>query len=302
MVIFNGKEFSKSILEDLKKRISLLSFVPEFSDILIGNDGPSLRYVNMKKNIAEDLMISFIDGNLDKSCTTESVINKIKELVLRPNICGIIVQLPLPNHIDTQKVLDFIPLDLDVDGLSNTYSNSFYNTQDFTDMLIMPTVSAVKKILDEAVNNNSSSANFEEGGKNIAIVGQGRLVGKPITHLLQIQNTLIRKGGQVKIIDSQTDEILKKEILKNADIIITAVGKPGIIKGNEIKQDVIVIDAGTLEIENVLLGDIDFETVSQKASFVTPTPGGVGPVTVACLMENIISSAEKKVLTKNYHV
>lgn len=294
-MIFNGKEFSNLILNDLKKRIDNLDFVPEFSDILVGSDGPSLRYVNMKKRIAEQIGINFIDGNLPNNTTTQDIIEKIKELSLRPNMCGIIVQLPLPDNIDTQKVLDSIPIELDVDGLSSEYCNLFYNTKSFENMLIMPTVSAVNKILYQATNNNLAQ-------KNIAIVGQGKLVGKPITHLLQTQNTLIHSGGQVKIIDSQTDENLKKEILENADIIITAVGKPGIITGNEIKQDVIVIDAGTLEIENVLLGDVDFESVKDKVSFITPTPGGVGPVTVACLMENIIKVSEKKALTKNYHV
>jgi methylenetetrahydrofolate dehydrogenase (NADP+)/methenyltetrahydrofolate cyclohydrolase len=288
MIIFNGKQFSNNLLEDLKKRISFLSFKPEFSDILIGYDGPSTRYVKMKKTIAENLGINFISANLDKNVNTEDIILKIKELSMCANMCGIIVQLPLPNHIDTQKVLDSIPLELDVDGLSSEYSNLFYNTKSFENMFIMPTVSAVKKILDQAISSNLEN-------ENIVIVGQGRLIGKPITHLLQNKtNTTHLLGGQIKTIDSQTNENLKKEILKNADVIITAVGKTKIINGNDIKDGVIIIDAGTLEVENVLLGDVDFETASQKASFITPTPGGVGPVTVACLMENIVINAEHK--------
>lgn len=280
-MVFNGKEFSQSILADLKNRISLLNFVPEFSDILVGDNGPSVRYVNMKKRIAQDLGINFIDGNLDESCTTEDVVNKIKELSKRDNICGIIVQLPLPSHIDTQEVLNSVPLNLDVDGLSAEYSNLFYGSENFNNMFIMPTVSAVKKILDQANDTNLT-------GKSIAIVGQGRLVGKPITHLLK------SSGAVIKTIDSSTDEDVKKEILKLADVIITAVGKPGIITGGDIKDGVIIIDAGTLEVENVLLGDTEFESASIKTSFITPTPGGVGPVTVACLMENVVINAENK--------
>lgn len=286
-MVFNGKEFSQSIFTDLKNRISLLTFKPEFSDILVGNNGPSVRYVNMKKKTAHSLGINFIDGNLSESVTTDDVVNKIKELSNRPNMCGIIVQLPLPSHIDTDLVLSSVPLKLDVDGLSKEYMDLFYGTNSHTGMLIMPTVSAVHKILNKAINNDFNN-------KNIAIVGQGRLVGKPITHLIESHEDFIHSGGVVKTIDSSTDDDTKKEILKNADVIITAVGKPGVITGSDVKDGVVIIDAGTLEVENVLLGDTDFEGVVGKASFVTPTPGGVGPVTVACLMENIVIHAEYK--------
>ena len=289
-MIFNGKDFSQEIINDLKQRISLLGFVPEFSDILVGQDGPSVRYVNMKKNIAENLGINFISGSLPESSTTLDVINKIKEISSRENICGIIVQLPLPDHINTQDVLNAVPVSLDVDGLSFEYSDNFYSTLNHNGMGILPTVNAVNKILNQALNDNPQVS----GIKNFSIVGQGRLVGKPITHLLKSQSTLLDLGWEIKTINIDTPLSTKEQILKQADVVISAVGSPKIITGDQVKDGVIVIDAGTLEVGNTLVGDIDFESIKDKASFVTPTPGGVGPVTVACLMENVVINAENK--------
>ncbi len=294
-MVFNGKIFSEELINDFKKRISLLDFIPEFSDILVGNDGPSVRYVNMKKNIAEGLGIKFVSANLSSNVSTEMVINKINELKNIKNMCGIIVQLPLPNHINTEEVLNAIPNQLDVDGLSVNYNDNFYKTNDFSNLLIMPTVNAINKILNEAIKKNHI---YFSTTKNFAIVGQGKLVGKPITHLLKSQSELIDLGWEIKTIDIHTPDFIREQILKEADVIISAVGSPKIITGDQVRDGVVIIDAGTLEVENTLVGDTDFESVKDKASFITPTPGGVGPVTVACLMENIVINAELK--NKNY--
>ncbi len=280
-MVFNGREFSKQVLADLKKEISSLDFVPEFSDILVGEDGPSLRYVKMKAKTAEEIGIHFVSGALPINSSTEDVISKIKELSLRPNMCGIIVQLPLPEHLNTDAILNSVPLPLDVDGLSSAYSEKFYTETNSKNNIIMPTVLAVKKILDVATGGDLS-------GKKIAIVGQGRLVGKPVTHLLFSQTSLI------ETIERETSLEKRKNILSNADIIITAVGSPGVVTGDDIKDGAIVIDAGTLEVGNVLLGDADFASMQDKVSFITPTPGGVGPVTVASLMENVLTVAKNK--------
>ena len=278
MEVFNGKLFRQKILDDVKNDIGILPFVPEFCDILVGSDGPSVRYVNMKKSMAKSLGINFIDENLNEDVTTDDIINSIKKILERPNICGIIVQLPLPNHIDTKRVLDSVPLPLDVDGLSNNYNDLFYGTDKFDGILIMPTVLAVRKILDTIYKQ----------GDCITIVGQGKLIGKPLNHLLKSESK------NVETIDSKTSEIEKNKILKNTDILISAVGKPNIINGNDLKQGIKIIDAGTLEVENVLVGDVDFESVQSVAEFITPTPGGVGPVTVACLMNNVLEVAKLK--------
>lgn len=280
MEIFNGIEFSKKILHDLKIQIASLDFAPEFSDILVGQDGPSVRYVNMKKRIAGDIGIEFIDSNLAEDTTTNEIISKIHELSLRPNMCGIIVQLPLPENIDTKAVLDSIPVHLDVDGLSTKYDEVFYENNNSKDILIMPTASAVIKIL------NSIEKNLEN--KKIVVIGHGKLVGKPIVHLLKQTNAIIN------IIDRKTDDARKKEILNTADVVITAVGSPNILQGEDVRDGVVVIDAGTLEVSGVLVGDADFTSLQDKCSFITPTPGGVGPVTVACLMQNVFLVAKNK--------
>jgi methylenetetrahydrofolate dehydrogenase (NADP+)/methenyltetrahydrofolate cyclohydrolase len=280
-MVFNGREYSKEIINGLKEKVATLPFVPEFSDILIGG-GVSLRYVKMKQKIAESVGIKFVEANLDESVQTEDIINKIKELSTRPNMCGIIVQLPLPGHIDTQKVLNSIPIELDVDGLSSVYDGLFYSGED---TFVMPTALAVMKILKQ------SGVQLKD--KNIAIVGQGKLVGKPITYLLQKQNLDL----DVITINTHPDDMIS--ILENADVIITAVGKPGIVTGDDVKSGVVVIDAGTLEVDGTIMGDVDYDSVSQKSSFITPTPGGVGPVTVAALMENVVASAIKKVQNTN---
>ncbi len=285
-MIFNGNNTSKEILESLKSRVADLPFVPEFSDILATNDGPSVRYVNMKKKIAEKVGIKFIDAVLPDSPTEQDIINKINEIALRPNVCGIIVQLPLPNDINIENVLNAVPLNLDVDGLSAEYNKMFYTSDNFENVLIMPTVLAIDKILNIAIADKS--------GKKIAVVGQGRLVGQPLTHVLK------SKGYSVDTINKDTNDTMRQDILQNADIVISAVGKPGLIKKDDVKNDVIVIDAGTMEMENTLVGDV-MPDVIDKASFMTPTPGGVGPMTVAALIENVVRVAEDKLTKKDYN-
>jgi len=286
-MVFNGNTSSALLLNELKQRVQILSFVPEFSDILVGNDGPSARYVRMKEKVAKEIGINFVSAELLGDVTTEDILEKIAELSSRPNMCGIIVQLPLPAHIDTARVLDAVPLVLDVDGLSQAYTDLFYATDSFDGMLLMPTVGAVNKILNQALYNNPTVT-------HIAVVGQGRLVGLPITHLLESQSKSLDLGWEIKTVDIHTPYPSRDYVLKEADIVITAVGSPGIITGDQLKDGVIVIDAGTLEVGHVLLGDTDFKSVVEKSSFITPTPGGVGPMTVACLMENVVITAEKK--------
>ncbi len=283
---FNGNDLRKSILKNLKERVAALPFIPEFSDILVGEDGVSERYVRMKAKSAESTGINFVEARISSGASTEEVLEKINTLRSRPNMCGIIVQLPLPAHMDTQRILDSLPLSLDVDGLSMAYDDMFYGTSVFDDIIVMPTASAVMKILeiyDPAFNT-----------KKITVIGKGKLVGKPVTHLLE------SKGCDVSSITIETPQRDRGEMLYMADIIISAVGHPGVLSGNEIRSGVCVIDAGTLEVDGQLKGDIEYDSVIKKASFVTPTPGGVGPVTVASLIENVVKVAEKKAEDKRY--
>lgn len=283
---FNGNIFCKEFLAQLKQRVAALPFVPEFCDILIGEDIVSAKYVRMKQRVAEQIGISFVETLIPSSSTTEEILERITLLRSRPNMCGIIVQLPLPGFLDTQRIVDALPLSLDVDGLSTAYDDVFYNTSVFDDMVVMPTASAVMKILESCVPGFSQ--------QKIVVIGKGKLVGKPVTHLLE------SLGSDVSVITLETDVHDRAQLLRNADVVISAVGQPGVLAGRDIRSGIAVIDAGTLEVDGEIRGDIDYESVSKKSTFITPTPNGVGPVTVACLMENVVKVAEKKALDKRY--
>lgn len=275
MKIIDGKKIGIEILEDLKSKVKTLDFKPVFCDILVGSDLASVKYVNLKKKKALELGIEFYDANFKESITTEELTQEIEKINNLENICGIIVQLPLPVHIDKEKVLNAINPILDVDCLGEVASQNFYNG-DLN--LVPPTALACMYLLD--------TLNLDLKNKNIVVLGEGKLVGKPVMNLLKYRNL------DFKSINSNTEN--KEVILKNADIIISGVGKGKIINSDMVKDDVVIIDAGTSEEDSVLVGDTDFENIKEKAYAITPVPGGVGPVTVAMLMQNILKVAYNK--------
>ena len=191
-------------------------------------------------------------------------------------MCGIIIQLPLPKHIDRQNVLDSIDPKLDVDCLGKSASEKFYGSYNSKNDLGFPTALSCMALLD--------SINFNLKDKKIVVLGQGMLVGKPITALLRFRNLL------PTIITDQTEN--KKELIKEADVIISGMGKGKYITGDMIKKGVVLIDAGTSESEGGLVGDVDLESVKDTAGYVSPVPGGVGPVTVAMLLQNVLEVAK----------
>lgn len=275
MQIIDGKKISIKILEDLKNKVAALDFKPMFCDILVGNDLASLKYVNLKKRKAKELGIEFYDANFSNNITTEELINQVEQINNLENMCGIIIQLPLPLHINTKKVLDIIDPSLDVDCLGEKTSNNFYNGNL---SIVPPTALACMYLLD------ALSLNLKN--KNIVVFGEGKLVGKPVMNLLKYRNL------DFKSINSNTEN--KEKILRNADVIISGVGKGKIVSSDNVKEGVIIIDAGTSEEDSVLVGDVDFDSVSGKASFITPVPGGVGPLTVAMLFTNVLKVAYNK--------
>jgi methylenetetrahydrofolate dehydrogenase (NADP+) / methenyltetrahydrofolate cyclohydrolase len=273
MNIINGNKIKDEILSNIKKEIESLSFVPVFCDVLVGDDFVSASYVRMKKKLAESVGIQFYTSVLEESINTEELILEIQKLNKIPNMCGIIVQLPLPPHIDKVKVLDAIDPNFDVDCLGSIMSNKFYNNQT---NLSYPTALACIHILD--------SLNLDLKDKNIVVLGQGMLVGRPVTHMLE------SRGYKVNKIKKDTENI--KDLLQNADVIISAIGQGKFIKGDMIKSGAVVIDAGTSEEDGGVIGDVDFESVKEVASYISPTPGGVGPVTVAMLLNNVLQVAK----------
>lgn len=283
MNIIDGKKIRDEILFGIKKEISSLSFQPIFCDILVGEDPSSVQYVNMKSKVADSLGIKFHKANFPNSITTEELIKEIKFLNNVPNMCGIIIQLPLPENIDRKSVLDAIDLKLDVDCLGSVASSLFYSGKtDFG----FPTALACVKLL-ESVGVNLNSYNIKN---KIVVLGKGDLVGKPVVSFLK------SKGFSPFVIDTRTED--KEEIIKNADIIISGMGCGKFITGNMVKEGVIIIDAGTSESNNSIVGDVDIDSMKNLNGFVSPVPGGVGPVTIAMLFKNVLNVAKQ--LQKRY--
>ena len=274
MQIINGKNLRDEILVDIKKQVLDLHFIPVFCDVLVGSDPSSVQYVNLKKKNALSLGIKFHDAIYDQSITTEELLKEIQKLNLLDNMCGIIIQLPLPAHIDTRQVLDAIDPVLDVDALGGKVSENFYTGNE---ELVPPTALSVMALVDSLKINLSD--------RNIVVLGEGKLVGKPVAQLFKNRN--------LKFTVLNSASINKEEIIKNADIIVSGIGKGKYLTGDMVKDGVIIVDAGTSEEEGSIVGDVDFESVSGKASHITPVPGGVGPVTVAMLFMNVLKVAKK---------
>ncbi len=272
----DGKKLRDDILAKVKSEVASLPFAPVFCDILVGEDPVSAQYVQMKKKMAESVGMYFHSANFDANINTDDLIKEIKILNTLPNMCGLIVQLPLPAHIDTRAVLDTIDSSIDVDCLGTIASEKFYRGES---VLGFPTALACMALLD--------GARVELAGKKIAVLGQGMLVGRPVTALLNF------RGLQPEIITSKTEN--KAEILKDADIIISGIGRGKHVTGDMIKEGAVLIDAGTSESGSGIVGDVDLESVSSVASLVSPVPGGVGPVTVAMLLNNVLQVAKSKI-------
>ncbi len=272
--IINGRKIRDGILAEVKEEVSKLPFVPVFCDILIEGDPVSLQYVEMKARTAESVGIKFRNATFPSSITTEELVFQIENLNRVPHMCGIIVQLPLPSHIDKQTVIDAIDHHLDVDCLGTVSSDKFYvNANDIG----FPTALACMKILD--------SIAIDTTDKNIVVLGRGTLVGKPVAHLLET------RGLKVDVVHSKTENT--EELMKNADIIISGIGSGKFITGEKVKEGVVIIDAGTSEDNGSVVGDVDTVSITGKASYLSPTPGGVGPVTVAILLSNVLKVAKK---------
>jgi methylenetetrahydrofolate dehydrogenase (NADP+)/methenyltetrahydrofolate cyclohydrolase len=283
MKIIDGKKLQKEILTKVKNGVASLPFVPVFCDILVGDNLVSAQYVRMKAKMAESLGIKFQNASFPISISTEELIKEIKILNKIQNMCGIIIQLPLPDSLNQRAALDAIDPSLDVDCLGSVAGEEFYSGKKG---LGFPTALACIALLD--------SLNLDLQGKKIAVIGQGELVGKPVTALLRF------RGLKVQTADKYTDNNEKAKIIKEADVIISGTGRGKLIKGDMIKNNVVLIDAGTSEagngppgIRTSIVGDIDLESVKNLASYVSPVPGGVGPVTVAMLLQNVLQVAQK---------
>ena len=273
MILIDGKKAAADLREELKKEVLSLkdkhNKVPGLTVILIGDLAPSQIYVKNKEKSANEVGLKSEVIRYPDSVEEIEVLKKIEELNKDDSVSGILVQLPLPKHIDKQKVIEAIIPEKDVDGfhpmnvgnLSSGYESSIPCTPLGCYLLI--------KKIEPNLN-----------GKKAVIVGRSNLNGKPMTQLL------LKENCTVTITHSKTKD-LKGECLKG-DIIVAAVGIPELVKGDWVKKDAIVIDVGINKTENGLVGDVAFDEVSKVAKAITPVPGGVGPMTIACLLKNTI--------------
>ena len=277
-MIIDGKKAAADLRADLKKKVAELksnyNAVPGLTVILVGEDAPSQIYVKNKEKSANEVGIKSEVVRYPEKVEEKVVLDKIKELNDNNEVSGILVQLPLPKHIDKRKVIEAINPSKDVDGfhpvnvgnLSSGYNSS------------VPCTPLGCSLLIKKVEKNLS-------GKHAVIIGRSNLNGKPMTQLL------LKENCTVTISHSKTKD-LKTECLR-ADIIIAAAGIPKLVKGDWVKKGVIVIDVGINKTDSGLLGDVDFDEVSKVAKAITPVPGGVGPMTIACLLSNTIECFKK---------
>lgn len=269
--IMDGVFVSLKIKEQLKQEIVNDKLTPTLCVIQIGDNKASNVYIKNKMKACEDVGIKFEHIEFNETISEELVINEIKRLNDDISINGILVQLPLPAGFDEGKIINSINPLKDVDGL--TYQN-VGNLVLENDSLVSCTPLGVIELL------KAYKVNLES--KNVCIIGRSNLVGKPLIQLL------LRENASVSICHSKTLNI--KEYTKNADILIVAAGHPNLVAKDMVKDGVIVVDVGINKEGNVLCGDVSFDEVSKKASLITPVPGGVGPMTVACLLKNVIKA------------
>jgi methylenetetrahydrofolate dehydrogenase (NADP+)/methenyltetrahydrofolate cyclohydrolase len=290
MQLLDGKQTAKTIKSEIaievKKRKAEGKKIPHLAAILVGSDGGSMTYINNKLKSCEECGFESTLMRYDDSITEETLLNKIASLNEDKSIDGFIVQLPLPSHIDEMKVTLAIDPMKDVDG---------FHPMNLGKMALnLPCfISATPAGIIELMRRNK----IETAGKNCVIIGRSNIVGMPLSILLS-QNS--NPGNcTVTLTHSQTQNL--KEICLTADIIIAALGQPNFVKADMVKEGAVVIDVGTTRVEDKtkvagwkLVGDVNFEDVSPKCSFISPVPGGVGPMTVASLMMNTLKAMELK--------
>lgn len=270
MNIINGKILSEKILDNLQKEIKLLKVKPSLDIILIGKDPNSLLYIEKKTKKANTIGININIREFEKTVKEEEVAKAVRELNEDKNCNGYYIQLPLPKQINEQELYSLIDPKKDVDGLSPINQGKILQG-DFTPPF-PATVLAVIKILD--------SLNLNLESKNCVIVNHSNIIGKPLAAYL------INQNATVTICNKYTLDLAA--YTKNADILISATGVPHLINSEMVKEGCIVIDVGTGRLNGKICGDVDFENVKNKAKAITPVPGGVGPMTIACLLENVL--------------
>lgn len=267
-MVIDGTKLAQTILDDLHKEVQSLQpkdIHPSFIVILVGDDPASTTYVKRKQKVAEQIGVNFNLYKFKENVSERKLLERIDLLNKDNNIHGIIVQLPLPQQLDTHKIGERVDPKKDIDG---------FHPQTY---FIPPIAQAVLEVLN--------SINVNPKDKKVVVIGRGETAGKPIA------NVLIQKGAKVTVAHSKTENI--SFFTKQADIIVSCVGKPNVVKPKMVHKDSILIGVGLhREEDGKLHGDYDEEKITNEVAYYTPTPGGMGPVNVACLLKNVIKAAK----------
>lgn len=276
-VLIDGKELARKIRMELKDEVVDLKnkgINPKLAVIMVGDDKASKVYVKNKSKACEEIGIDYEEFLMDSDTTMEKLLSLIEELNNRKDIHGILLQSPIPKNLDINQAFNKIDYRKDVDGFHPINVGKLSIGED---CFISCTPFGVVKMLE--------AYNIDVQGKNVVIIGRSNIVGKPLIQCM------LKKNGTVTVCHSKTQNI--KEITKNADILIAALGKAKFVTADMVKDGAVIIDVGINRNEDgKLVGDVDFENVQEKASYITPVPGGVGPMTIAMLMTNVVKAAK----------
>ena len=276
MELLNGKEVSKEILNKISFEIARLKEegkrVPRLDVILVGNDFGSVKYVGMKEKVGKEVGMLVQVHHLDERVNTLDIVNLIDSLNKDEKVDGLMIQLPLPSHVDKHLVLENIKPTKDVDGLTPTNLGKLF--QKDPSGIAPATPLGIMKLLE--------AYNVKIFGKRVVILGSSTIVGKPLAAVM------LEKNATVTLCNSHTVNI--EDVSRTADILVSAVGKPELVKAEFLKRDCVLVDVGSNKHPETgkLVGDVDWSSVQGIPSYITPVPGGVGPMTIACLMLNLM--------------
>ena len=278
-IIIDGKQVAQKTREQLKKDVEQLKkegIIPKLTVIMVGDNPASKVYVKQKSKACNDVGVEYEEYFLDTNTTQEKLLELIDKLNNDKSVNGILLQSPLPTHLDISEAFRRIDYRKDVDGFHPMNVGKLVLGQD---TFISCTPFGIMRLFEEY--------KIDLCGKNVVIIGRSNIVGKPLVQCC------LNNNATVTICHSKTKDV--KEAAKNADVVVAAIGKAKFIKADMIKEGAIVIDVGINRLDTgKLVGDVDFDAVLQKASYITPVPGGVGPMTVAMLMNNVVKAAKQQ--------
>ncbi|ULG74968.1 bifunctional methylenetetrahydrofolate dehydrogenase/methenyltetrahydrofolate cyclohydrolase FolD [Macrococcus brunensis] len=277
--VLDGKAIAQEYRAGLQKEVEKLKAqgtTPNLTVILVGNDGASQSYVNNKKKSAEKIGMSSEIVKMDETATEEEVLAEIKRLNEDPSVHGILVQVPLPKQISEAKVLEAIDPKKDVDGFNPINIGRLYAGME---TFIPCTPLGIMEIL--------KNADIDLTGKEVAVIGRSHIVGQPVAKLLTNEN------ATVTLLHSRSTNM--KETLRRSDVIVSAVGKPGLVTKDDVKPGAVIVDVGNTVVDGKLTGDVKYDEVSEVADAITPVPGGVGPLTITMVLNNTLLAAQRSV-------